>query len=60
MNTLELHPGAQGVEVRIDGRDLLDLVRAVELPQATADGQPELAGSYGGLTPDAWPPTART
>ncbi len=55
MNTLELRPGEQGVEVRIDGHDLRDLVRAVELPQATADGQPDLAGSYGGLPPDEWP-----
>lgn len=54
MNTLELRPGEHGVEVRIDGRDLRELVRAVELPQATADGQPDLAGSYEGLPPEEW------
>ncbi len=54
MNTLELRRGEEGVEVRIDGHDLRDLVRAVELPHATAGGQPDLAGSYGGLPPDEW------
>ena len=61
MNTLELRRGEEGVEVRIDGRDLLDLVRAVELPHATASGQPSLAGSYGGLPPEEWtvPPAGK-
>ncbi|HST57120.1 MAG TPA: hypothetical protein VLK84_00440 [Longimicrobium sp.] len=54
MNTLELRPGGEGVEVRIDGHDLRDLVRAVELPHAAADGQPDLAGSYDGLPPGEW------
>lgn len=42
------------VRVLIGGSDLIDLVREVELPQATADGQPDLAGSYAGLTPAEW------
>jgi hypothetical protein len=45
-----------GEEVRIlvDGRDLLELVRRIELPQATADGQPDLAASYEVLGPERW------
>ena len=54
MNTLELRRGALGVEVWIDSRDLRERVRAVELPHATADGQPDLAGSYEGIPPDEW------
>ena len=60
MNTIELRlqpgsaPGYPVVQVLINGRDLLDRVRAVELPQATADGQPDLAGSYEGLAPHQW------
>ena len=59
MNEIELRliPGGEGgrlVHVLIDGRDLLDRVREVELPQATADGQPDLAGSYRALTPAQW------
>lgn len=34
------------VQVDIRTRPLLELVRAAELPLATADGQPELAGRY--------------
>ena len=53
--TFELRMSESGeVRVLIGGRDLIDLVRAVELPQATADGQGELAGSYRGLTPAQW------
>lgn len=54
MNTLELRRGEHGVEVHVDGRDLRELVRDVELPQAAADGQPDLAGSYDGLPPEEW------
>jgi hypothetical protein len=42
----------------INGVHLRDLARAVELPAAEADGQPELAGSYAGLAADpevCWP-----
>jgi hypothetical protein len=42
------------VHVLIDGRDLLDRVKVAELPQATADGQPDLAGSYQALTSEQW------
>lgn len=59
IRTLELRPvrnehGDNSVDVLIDGRRLVDLVRAVELPQAVANGQPELAGSYAGLHPSEW------
>jgi hypothetical protein len=60
VNTLALHiqprPGGDVPEVRvlIDGRDLVELVRAVEAPWAAADGQSQLAGSYSGLWPAAW------
>jgi hypothetical protein len=42
------------IQIVIDGRDLIERVSAVELPQATADGQPELAGSYSWLAVDDW------
>lgn len=34
----------------IGGRPLTDLLRRIELPSATADGQPDLASSYIGLS----------
>jgi hypothetical protein len=55
MNRLELRPVATGrrnrftVQILIDGRDLIDLVRAIELPFATAEGHPDIAGGYSGL-----------
>ena len=42
------------VRVLIDGVDLATLVRPVELPHATAEGHPEIAGAYDGLPPDDW------
>lgn len=58
MNSIDLQvrESANGavVHVIIDGRDLIDLLCRIELPQATADGMPEIAGSYGGLSPDEW------
>jgi hypothetical protein len=42
------------VRVLIDGDDLIDLVRAVELPWARAEGHETLAGGYSGLAPDQW------
>lgn len=38
----------------INGLSLIACVRELELPFATADGQPMAAGSYGGLTPVEW------
>jgi hypothetical protein len=60
VNEIELRPTPSDdgdctlVHVLIDGRDLLEWVKEVELPQATADRQPDLAGSYRPLTPAQW------
>jgi hypothetical protein len=45
---------AEVVRILIDGRDLIDLVRPIELPFARAEGHPELAGGYDGLLPRDW------
>jgi hypothetical protein len=42
------------VRVFIDGRDLVELVQPVELPFATAEGHPDIAGGYDGLLPRDW------
>lgn len=34
------------VDIRIDGRPLVDLIRDVELPMAAKEGHPKLAGAY--------------
>ena len=51
-------PDARGwdgeVRVLIGGRDLIDLVREVELSGATGAVQTDIAGSYAGLTPAEW------
>ncbi|QIN82350.1 hypothetical protein GBA63_06555 [Rubrobacter tropicus] len=41
------------VDIFVNGRSLLDLVREVELPFATRDGRPDRAGSYVGLPAEA-------
>jgi len=38
----------------VNGRDLVAMLRELELPFATADGHSMAAGSYGGLTPFEW------
>ncbi|MEV0582868.1 hypothetical protein [Nonomuraea sp. NPDC050310] len=48
------------LRILIDGRDLREHVRIVELPFATAEGKPDLAGSYKGLSERdkvCWPST---
>lgn len=45
---------AEVVRVFIDGRDLVDLVRPIELPFAAAEGHPDIAGAYDGLLPSDW------
>jgi hypothetical protein len=37
------------LDIRVDDRDLLELIREVERPFAAADGHPELAGQYEAL-----------
>ena len=41
-----------GIQIRINGRDLVELVRAVENPFAYKEGAPSIAGAYAGLPPD--------
>ena len=41
------------VIIFVNGRNLLDLAKEAELPYATRDGNPELAGSYVGLPAEA-------
>jgi hypothetical protein len=53
----EFDPGE--VRIFIDGRDLVDLVRDVELPFATAAGDPGRAGDYAGLELRAVAPPSR-
>jgi hypothetical protein len=49
---------SSGVRIIIDGRDLVELVREVELPFADAEGHSDLAGKYAGLPPtDVSPPS---
>ncbi len=43
--------GLGAVRVEVDGRDLADIVREVELPYAEAEGHRDIAGSYVGLRP---------
>jgi len=42
-----------GVRISINGRDMIDLVREVELPFATREGRPQLAGAYAYFGPVA-------
>ena len=48
------------VSIFINGRDLVQIVRGMESPFAARDGNPDLAGSYVGLTPnEVLPPSRR-
>ena len=40
---------ATGVQIIINGRDLIEIVRDIELPFATREGSPQIAGAYSGL-----------
>jgi hypothetical protein len=40
------------VNVFVNGRNLVDILREVELPFAAREGKPDLAGSYVGLPPE--------
>lgn len=48
-----------GIEIRIDGEDLVDMVRGVELPFAQAEGHPGIAGAYAGLPARDYSPPSR-
>jgi hypothetical protein len=43
---------ANGVRVLINGRDLSDIVREIELPFALKEDSAEIAGAYSGLPPE--------
>jgi hypothetical protein len=43
-----------GIRIRINGRDLRDLLREVETPFAAAENVPEIAGLYTGLPLDRY------
>lgn len=48
------------VRIMIDGQDLIDLIRAVELPLAEQEGHPNIAGGYEGLSlSEVAPPSRR-
>jgi hypothetical protein len=48
------------VAIFVNDRNLIDILREVELPFATREGKPDLAGSYAGLPPDEiFPPSPR-
>jgi hypothetical protein len=48
-----------GIQIKINGRDLVGLVRAVENPFADKEGHVSIAGAYAGLPPndDTCPPS---
>lgn len=39
------------VEIYVDGKKLLDIIREIEVPYANEEGYPELAGAYGHISP---------
>ena len=41
------------VDIVIDGQNLVDIIRAYELPLATREGHPDIAGGYQGSPPRA-------
>ncbi len=49
MDTIEFVIVDNTIRMVINGRDLFDMVREVELPYATKEGSPSIAGNYGGL-----------
>jgi hypothetical protein len=57
MDKIEFVVLDNGVDIFINGRNLIDMVREVELPFAQAEGHPFIAGGYMGLPIDValWP-----
>ncbi|MGH3146336.1 MAG: hypothetical protein ACRDTR_11110 [Rubrobacter sp.] len=41
------------VSIFVNGRDLTEIAREIELPSAAHEGKPDIAGSYVGLKPEA-------
>jgi hypothetical protein len=46
--------GAHELRVTVDGEDLNEIARRAELPDATRDAQPDVAGGYAGLRASAF------
>ena len=46
MNRLEVELVDYALVIRVDGRELWEIIREIELPTAAAHGQPDLAGNY--------------
>ena len=44
---------ADETRIFVNGRDLTDVIREIELPFARREGKPDLAGDYAGLPPEA-------
>lgn len=42
------------VNIFIDGIDLRDMIKTIESPFAKAEGHPDIAGGYCGLSPQEW------
>lgn len=51
--------GTRAAVISIDGRSLLDVVRDLEIPIATANGEAELAGTYSYLNSHSVMPPSR-
>jgi hypothetical protein len=53
MDTISFHRTKDaGVQIVINGQDLRDVIRPVELPFATREGSADIAGAYSGLPPE--------
>ena len=50
-DTIEFAVAHGEVTILVNGRDLVEMARELELPFAEWEGNPELAGSYRGLGP---------
>ncbi len=48
---LEYGSKSMGVEIYINGREIVSILKEIELPYATQEGKPHLAGDYGHNTP---------
>lgn len=50
----------EAVDILVNGRNLVETLRELELPFATREGKPDLAGRYAGLRPaDVFLPSSR-
>jgi len=47
-----VHEGEDVVDIFVNGRNIIDIIKAVELPFAEREGHPDTAGGYEGLPAD--------